>query len=142
MLITKPLRNVEKGVLTVTPGAKTPTTKEPNVILALSKKKSDTTLDLSFISIKNKFTTVESDCQGAKGQEILLSRQERSSGNILNPNFAIAKFGLKENCLLACLLLAYCVRRTAYCAIRKTHDAKRATHNAIGGKWKKGELML
>jgi hypothetical protein len=65
----KPLKNVEIGVLTITPGAKMPTTKEPKVILALSKKKSDTILDLSFISIKNKFTTIEANCQGVKGQE-------------------------------------------------------------------------
>lgn len=66
MLMNKPLKNVEKGVLTVAPGAKIPTTREPNVILELSKKKSDTTLDLSFISIKNKFTTVDVDCQCEK----------------------------------------------------------------------------
>ena len=46
-----------------------PTTKEPNVILAVSKKKSDTILDLSFISIKDKFTTIDGDCQGAKGHK-------------------------------------------------------------------------
>jgi hypothetical protein len=38
MLMNKPLKNVEKGVLTVAPGAKIPTTRDPNVILELSKK--------------------------------------------------------------------------------------------------------
>ena len=52
-----------------------PTTREPNVILELSKKKSDTMLDLSFISIQNKFTTVEANCQGVKKQEKVTGRQ-------------------------------------------------------------------
>ena len=75
MLMNKPLKNVEKGVLTVAPGAKMPTTREPNVILELSKKKSDTMLDLSFISIEDKFTTVEANCQGVKRQEKVTGRQ-------------------------------------------------------------------
>ena len=75
MLMNKPLKNVEKGVLTVAPGAKIPTTREPNVILELSKKKSDTTLDLSFNIIKDKFTTANTSCQAVSSHVILPRRQ-------------------------------------------------------------------
>ena len=67
----KPPKNVENEVLIFTPGVNMPITKEPNVILALSKKKSHTALDLSFNIIKGKFTTAEASCQAAKGQEIM-----------------------------------------------------------------------
>ena len=70
-VITKPSENAPHELLNVIPGAKAFITKEPSVSFAPSKKKSQVTLDLSFISIKNKFTTVGVNCQGVKRQEIV-----------------------------------------------------------------------
>lgn len=68
-VIIKPSENAPHELLNAIPGAKAFITKEPKVSFAPSKKKSQVTLDLSFISIKNKFTTVEANCQCVKRQE-------------------------------------------------------------------------
>jgi hypothetical protein len=52
-VMAMPATNVNQGILPEVEGINTPTTKEPNIILAPSRKKSDMTSNSSFINIRS-----------------------------------------------------------------------------------------
>lgn len=90
-VMTKPSEKAPHEVLNAVPGAKVPITKEPKAIFAPPKKKSQVMLDLSFISIKNKFTTIDADCQCGKSHKIMADRKHGLAEEAKYRNYAHKK---------------------------------------------------
>ena len=73
----KPIKNVIQGILGAIPGANRLMTKEPNVIFAVSKKKSQVTLDLSLFNIsisllrRRKFVKTGNNAYGEDRQSFI-----------------------------------------------------------------------